>query len=109
MYVHTHVNFTYTSFNISLFLDGPENMAISGPSIVATGTNVTLTCSDSSWPPSEVSWFFNGSRVATGPVYQKESVSPADSGQYNCTAHNKITGYSRSATKMLTVIGESLV
>ncbi|XP_031432054.1 carcinoembryonic antigen-related cell adhesion molecule 5-like [Clupea harengus] len=94
-----------TSSGFSLRVNyGPEKMAISGPSIVATGTNVTLTCSDSSWPPSEVSWFFNGSRVATGPVYQKESVSPADSGQYNCTAHNNITGYSRSATKMLTVI-----
>ncbi|KAL2084224.1 hypothetical protein ACEWY4_019742 [Coilia grayii] len=83
---------------------GPQNMDIVGPSTVATGTNVSFTCFASSWPPSTFTWSVSGSNVATTQVFMKDSVTPADSGVYTCTAHNNVTGYNNSATKMLTVI-----
>ncbi|XP_062395016.1 hemicentin-1-like [Sardina pilchardus] len=83
---------------------GPDNVTISGPSTLSTGSNVTFTCDASSWPESSISWFFNGSEVEMSSVYKKYSLSPADSGEYSCTAHNNMTGRSSSVTKMLTVI-----
>ncbi|KAG5270938.1 hypothetical protein AALO_G00174040 [Alosa alosa] len=83
---------------------GPDNVTISGPSILATGSNATFTCDASSWPPSIFLWFNNGFTVGMSSVYKKYSLSPADSGEYICTAHNNITDLSSSATKMLTVI-----
>ncbi|XP_076135974.1 hemicentin-1-like [Alosa pseudoharengus] len=83
---------------------GPDNVSISGPSILATGSNATFTCDASSWPPSSISWFYNGSQVGMSSVSKKYSLSPADSGEYICTAHNNKTDLSSSAAKLLTVI-----
>lgn len=81
---------------------GPWNVTISGPSIAETGSRVRLTCSALSQPPSDYSWYYNGTKVAEGVVY--ESLTLNSSEEYTCTAHNNITGISSSATWNLTVI-----
>ncbi|XP_053349996.1 carcinoembryonic antigen-related cell adhesion molecule 1 [Clarias gariepinus] len=83
---------------------GPWSPAISGPAIAEVGSNVTLNCSAFSQPASQYSWFFQGSRVAEGAVYQAYSLSLNSSGEYVCLAQNNITGGNSSATWNLTVI-----
>ncbi|XP_027003925.2 carcinoembryonic antigen-related cell adhesion molecule 5-like [Tachysurus fulvidraco] len=83
---------------------GPWSTRIYGPAIAEVGSNVTLNCSASSQPASQYSWFFQGSKVAEGSVYQAYSLSLNSSGQYTCLAHNNITGGNSSATWNLTVI-----
>ncbi|XP_058252126.1 carcinoembryonic antigen-related cell adhesion molecule 5-like [Hemibagrus wyckioides] len=94
-----------TSRSISLDVSyGPLSTRISGPAIAEVGSNVTLNCSASSQPASQYSWFFQGSKVAEGSVYQGYSLSLNSSGEYTCLAHNNITGGNSSATWNLTVI-----
>lgn len=97
--------------NVNYFLlthlDGPWSTKISGPDIVDVGSNVTLNCSASSQPASQYSWFFQGSKVAEGTVYQADSLSFNSSGEYTCLAHNNITGRNSSALFNLTVTGRS--
>ncbi|XP_076847354.1 carcinoembryonic antigen-related cell adhesion molecule 1 [Brachyhypopomus gauderio] len=83
---------------------GPWSSTISGPAIAEAGSNVTLKCSARSRPPSEYSWYFRGSNVAKGPVFETGLLSLSSSGQYTCVAHNNITAGSTSATWNLTVI-----
>ncbi|XP_017561495.1 carcinoembryonic antigen-related cell adhesion molecule 1 [Pygocentrus nattereri] len=83
---------------------GPWNVSISGPAIAQKDSSITLNCSASSHPPSGYSWYFNGSRVAEGAVYETGPLSLNSSGEYTCIAHNNITGNNGSAVWNLTVI-----
>ncbi|KAF4088389.1 hypothetical protein AMELA_G00082400 [Ameiurus melas] len=83
---------------------GPWFTRISGPDKAEVGSNVTLNCSASSQPASQYSWFFQGSKVAEGSVYQADSLSINSSGEYTCRAQNNITGINSSATWNLTII-----
>nr|XP_046170530.1 carcinoembryonic antigen-related cell adhesion molecule 6-like isoform X3 [Oncorhynchus gorbuscha] len=58
-------------------------------------------------PPSQFSWFFNGSQVVTGSVYETGPLTLASHGDYTCVAFNNITGRNSTVSKMLTIIGES--
>ncbi|XP_029593002.1 carcinoembryonic antigen-related cell adhesion molecule 1-like [Salmo trutta] len=69
-----------------------------------TGHIVTFNCSASSQPPSQFSWFFNGSQVATGSVYETGPLTLASHGEYTCVAFNNITVRNSTASKMLTVV-----
>ncbi|KAJ8005227.1 hypothetical protein DPEC_G00144450 [Dallia pectoralis] len=82
---------------------GPETPAITSVNISKTEERVTFTCSASSQPTSQFSWFFKGSRVATGPVYETCPLTLASNGVYTCEAFNNVTGRTSNATKMLTV------
>uniref|UniRef100_A0A4W4E662 Ig-like domain-containing protein n=1 Tax=Electrophorus electricus TaxID=8005 RepID=A0A4W4E662_ELEEL len=90
------------------FLDGPWSSTISGPDIAEVGSSVTLNCSAPSRPPCEYTWYFSGSNVAKGPVFETGVLSLNSSGQYTCMAHNNITNRSSSATWNLTVIGRTV-
>ena len=69
---------------------------------------LTFNCSASSQPLSQFSWFFNGSQVATGSVYETGPLTLACHGEYNCVAFNNITCRNSTVSKMLTVVGESV-
>ncbi|XP_035612594.2 carcinoembryonic antigen-related cell adhesion molecule 5-like isoform X2 [Oncorhynchus keta] len=83
---------------------GPEMPVITGPALGETGHNLTLNCLASSQPLSQFSWFFNGSQVATGSLYETGPLTLASQGEYTCVAFNNITGRNSTASKMLTVI-----
>ncbi|XP_036797576.1 hemicentin-1 [Oncorhynchus mykiss] len=94
-----------TSPNYRLIVNyGPEMPVITGPALGETGHNLTLNCLASSQPLSQFSWFFNGSHVATGSVYETGPLTLASQGEYTCVAFNNITGRNSNASKMLTVI-----
>ena len=77
-----------------------------GRALALTSQNATLTCSASSQPPSTFTWWFNGSQVATGSVYESGSLTLHHNGAYTCMAFNSITNKNSTASHMLTVIGE---
>ena len=77
-----------------------------GPWLAASGANVTLTCSASSQPPSTYTWWFNGSQVATGSVYEFGPLTSHNNGDYTCMAFNSVTNKNSTASHMLTVIRE---
>nr|XP_046157426.1 carcinoembryonic antigen-related cell adhesion molecule 5-like [Oncorhynchus gorbuscha] len=83
---------------------GPEMPVITGPELGETGHNLTLNCLASSQPLSQFSWFFNGSQVATGSVYETGPLTLASQGEYTCVAFNNVTGRNSTASKMLTVV-----
>ncbi|XP_052345997.1 hemicentin-1-like isoform X4 [Oncorhynchus keta] len=83
---------------------GPEMPIITGPALGGTGHSVTFNCSASSQPLSQFSWFFNGSQVATGSVYEMGHLTLASHGEYTCVAFNNITCRNSTVSKMLTVV-----
>ncbi|XP_042160881.1 LOW QUALITY PROTEIN: hemicentin-1-like [Oncorhynchus tshawytscha] len=83
---------------------GPERPAITSPDIAMRGHIVTFNCSASSQPPSQFSWFFNGSQMAAGSVYETGPLTLANHGEYTCVAFNNITGRNSTVSKMLTII-----
>ncbi|KAL7886542.1 hypothetical protein AOLI_G00042630 [Acnodon oligacanthus] len=103
--VATNIASNKTSMAYTLAVNyGPWNVSISGPAIAQKDSSITLNCSASSQPPSDYSWYFNGSRVAGGPVYETGPLSFNSSGEYTCIARNNVTGNNGSATWNLTVI-----
>lgn len=98
-----------TFFLNSLILkDGPMNPVITGPSMALTGTHKILNCSSASHPPSQISWYFNDSLVATTSKLMIGPLALNMSGMYTCMAFNNITGKNRTAYMMLTVLGNLL-
>uniref|UniRef100_A0A674CZ43 Hemicentin-1-like n=1 Tax=Salmo trutta TaxID=8032 RepID=A0A674CZ43_SALTR len=94
-----------TSPNYRLIVNyGPERPVIMSPDIAMTGHIVTFNCSASSQPPSQFSWFFNGSQVATGSVYETGPLTLASHGEYTCVAFNNVTVRNSTVSKMLTII-----
>uniref|UniRef100_A0A8C7RYY1 Ig-like domain-containing protein n=1 Tax=Oncorhynchus mykiss TaxID=8022 RepID=A0A8C7RYY1_ONCMY len=87
---------------------GPERPAITTPDIAITGHIVSFNCSASSQPLSQFSWFFNGSQVATGSVYETGPLTLASHGEYTCVAFNNITCRNSTVSQTLTVVGESV-
>ncbi|XP_038848692.1 carcinoembryonic antigen-related cell adhesion molecule 5-like [Salvelinus namaycush] len=94
-----------TSMTYKLVVNfGPERPGISSPDIAMTGHIVTFNCSASSQPPSQFSWFFNGSQVATGSEYETGPLTLASHGEYTCVAFNNVTVKNSTVSRMLTVI-----
>eukprot|EP00063_Salmo_salar_P038404 XP_014013239.1 PREDICTED: hemicentin-1-like isoform X1 [Salmo salar] len=94
-----------TSPNYRLIVNyGPEMPVITGPAFGETGHIVTFNCSASSQPPSQFSWFFNGSQVASGSVYETGPLTLASHGEYTCVAFNNVTVRNSTVSKMLTII-----
>uniref|UniRef100_W5LHE3 Ig-like domain-containing protein n=1 Tax=Astyanax mexicanus TaxID=7994 RepID=W5LHE3_ASTMX len=107
--VATNIVSNMTSVTYHLTVNyGPWNVTISGPAIAQTGDRVRLNCSALSQPPSDYSWYYNGTKVAEGAVYETASLTLNRSEEYVCTAHNNITGINSSATWNLTVIASPL-
>lgn len=57
-------------------------------------------------PPSDISWWFNGSRVANTSILRIDNVSFNQSGNYTCMAHNNVTNVTSTSMTTLKVIGE---
>lgn len=83
---------------------GPETPMIDGPAFAETGHNAVFHCSAMSMPPSQFSWWFNGSNVANSSVFTTEPLSFNMSGEYTCMAFNNVTAKTSTNSKMLTVI-----
>lgn len=81
---------------------------ITGPSMALAGTYKMLNCSSVSHPPSQISWYFNNSLVATTSKLMIGPLTLNMSGKYICMAFNNITGQNRTAYMMLTVLGNLL-
>ncbi|XP_056619313.1 carcinoembryonic antigen-related cell adhesion molecule 1 [Triplophysa dalaica] len=96
-------NMNSTAYNLMVNY-GPRNVSISGPSVTAVGTSVTLNCSSDSYPQSHYSWYFNGSRVWDRSVYITGALLVNNRGQYTCSAMNNITGQTSNASMEITVI-----
>ncbi|XP_060708685.1 carcinoembryonic antigen-related cell adhesion molecule 5-like [Hemiscyllium ocellatum] len=87
---------------------GPENVSItpSGRIQVEVGKMLTLRCSAVSTPPAQYRWY-NGSRLLnTGQVYNIDSLSRNNSGNYTCQAKNIITKESRNVTVQAIIQGQ---
>eukprot|EP00063_Salmo_salar_P038420 XP_014013255.1 PREDICTED: hemicentin-1-like isoform X3 [Salmo salar] len=94
-----------TSMTYKLVVNfGPERPDVTSPAIAMTGHIVTFNCSASSQPPSQFSWFFNGSQVASGSVYETGPLTLASHGEYTCVAFNNVTVRNSTVSKMLTVV-----
>lgn len=82
---------------------GPETPNISGPAFAETGFTAVFHCYAESVPPSQYSWWFNGSEVANTSVFTTAPLTVNMSGEYTCVAYNNVTGMNSSSSKMLTV------
>ncbi|XP_061108157.1 carcinoembryonic antigen-related cell adhesion molecule 1 [Conger conger] len=99
-----------TSFGYILLVNyGPEQLGISGPDSAKTGSQVTFICNAMSRPPSQYSWYFNGTQVANGSVYVTAPLTLANQGMYTCEAFNAITGKKSSAETDLKVESSAML
>ena len=88
-------------------LDGPERLAIIGPSLVEFGEVTVLYCSAMSVPPPSYTWSLNGVHTTVqGPVYVIASVNSSDYGKYTCTAVNTLTDLSQAADHVVSLKGK---
>ncbi|XP_076593549.1 carcinoembryonic antigen-related cell adhesion molecule 1 [Chaetodon auriga] len=83
---------------------GPETPVIDGTAFAETGRTAVFQCSAKSRPPSQFSWWFNGSEVANTSVFSTGPLSFNMSGEYTCMAYNNVTGKNSTNSKTLTVI-----
>ncbi|XP_073782012.1 cell adhesion molecule CEACAM8 [Danio rerio] len=71
---------------------GPDGVSIEGPDVVDLGVQVSLSCSANSEPSASFSWTFNGSDTGvTTDKYTIDKTDFTDSGEYICTAFNRVT------------------
>lgn len=95
------------AFNTSvLSAVGPEKPIIIGASYGETKQQVLFNCSAHSMPPSQYSWWFNGTEVAVTSMFITDPLTHNMSGEYTCMAHNNVTGNNSTNSKTLKVIGQ---
>lgn len=87
---------------------GPEMPIIEGPELAETGQPAVFNCSALSVPPSEISWWFNGTLVANTSILMIDELSLNMSGDYTCMAYNNVTQLNSTSMLMLTVIGKKI-
>nr|XP_021322743.1 carcinoembryonic antigen-related cell adhesion molecule 20-like [Danio rerio]XP_021328632.1 carcinoembryonic antigen-related cell adhesion molecule 20-like [Danio rerio] len=83
---------------------GPEGVSIKGPDMVDLGVQVFLSCTANSEPSASFSWTFNGSD--TGVTRDTLTIDKTDfthSGEYICTAINRVTNRRESQRHALLV------
>ncbi|XP_073781181.1 uncharacterized protein isoform X1 [Danio rerio] len=83
---------------------GPDGVSIEGPNVVDLGVQIFLSCSAKSEPSASFSWTFNGSD--TGVTTDKYTIDKTDfnnSGEYICTAFNRVTNRREFKTHALLV------
>ncbi|XP_051812353.1 carcinoembryonic antigen-related cell adhesion molecule 5-like [Acanthochromis polyacanthus] len=87
---------------------GPENVQITGPSVLNVKSTLELICSADSIPSASYTWKFSGATILNNSTkFVKEMVDFSDSGNYTCEAKNSITGGSSSAVHGLSVSEQS--
>ncbi|XP_028835240.1 carcinoembryonic antigen-related cell adhesion molecule 5-like [Denticeps clupeoides] len=94
-----------TAANYSMVVNyGPENVKISGLTEVNNGLKATFTCSAASEPPANFSWSFNMKETdVTNATFTIEKASGFNTGNYTCTAWNRVTNVKDSATHEFSV------
>uniref|UniRef100_A0AAY4AER7 Ig-like domain-containing protein n=1 Tax=Denticeps clupeoides TaxID=299321 RepID=A0AAY4AER7_9TELE len=99
-----------TAANYSMVVNyGPENVKISGLTEVNNGLKATFTCSAASEPPANFSWSFNMKETdVTNATFTIEKASGFNTGNYTCTAWNRVTNVKDSATHEFSVTGTVL-
>ncbi|XP_073781987.1 hemicentin-1 isoform X2 [Danio rerio] len=86
---------------------GPDGVSIRGPDVVDSGVRVSLSCSAKSEPSASFSWTFNGLDTGvTSDTLTVDKTDFTDSGEYICTAFNRITNRRESQKHMLLVQGK---
>ncbi|CAJ1062608.1 carcinoembryonic antigen-related cell adhesion molecule 1 [Xyrichtys novacula] len=83
---------------------GPDAPHIKAPYYGETGRQVDLECSAHSMPPSQYTWWYNGSEVAFTSVFRTKTLQLNMSGEYTCMAYNNVTGEDSTISHKLTVI-----
>lgn len=68
---------------------------------------VSLLCQAQSYPLSQYVWFYNNSKVDTGPQYTITRALRMHTGDYSCLAHNTYRNTRSKKTISLTVYCES--
>ncbi|XP_073703568.1 cell adhesion molecule CEACAM6-like [Garra rufa] len=91
--------------NLSLIINyGPDDVSIQGEVVVDLGVRVLLSCSANSEPAASFSWKFNGTDTnVTTDTFIIEQTNFTDSGDYECTAWNNVTGRKASEKHALIV------
>ncbi|XP_037532795.1 carcinoembryonic antigen-related cell adhesion molecule 1 isoform X2 [Nematolebias whitei] len=82
---------------------GPEMPTIMGPNEVMMGGSVTLSCQAASSPPSQYTWYFNGSLVSNMSTLVTPPLTKGITWKYICMASNYITGKNSNASIIITV------
>nr|XP_021328631.1 carcinoembryonic antigen-related cell adhesion molecule 5-like isoform X2 [Danio rerio] len=83
---------------------GPEGVSIKGPDMVDLGVQVFLSCSANSEPSASFSWTFNGSDTGvTKDALTIDKTDFTDSGEYICTALNRVINRRESQRHVLLV------
>ncbi|XP_028435663.1 carcinoembryonic antigen-related cell adhesion molecule 8 isoform X2 [Perca flavescens] len=82
---------------------GPQNVQITGPSVVHVGHSFTLTCSADSTPSATYIWKLNGTEIHNSAEFTKDNAELSDSGSYACQAMNNITERTSTAVRGLSV------
>ncbi|KAM8868915.1 hemicentin-1-like, partial [Spinachia spinachia] len=83
---------------------GPETPVVEGPAFAQTGQSAAFNCSAASMPPSQFSWWFNGSGVSNSSVFTADILSTNMSGEITCKAYNLVTEKYVTKSMMLTAI-----
>uniref|UniRef100_A0A3P8PN51 B-cell receptor CD22 n=2 Tax=Astatotilapia calliptera TaxID=8154 RepID=A0A3P8PN51_ASTCA len=70
----------------------PPSVSVSPSGEITEGTSVTLTCSSDANPAATYVWYKmnNQTPVSTDSQLSFKSIQPADSGEYYCTAENRL-------------------
>ncbi|KAK2903193.1 hypothetical protein Q8A67_007906 [Cirrhinus molitorella] len=78
---------------LSLIINyGPDDVSIKGDDVVDLGVRVSLSCSANSVPAASFSWKLNGSDTGvTTDTLTIDQTDFTDSGNYECTALNRVT------------------
>ncbi|KAK2903194.1 hypothetical protein Q8A67_007907 [Cirrhinus molitorella] len=90
---------------LSLIINyGPDDVSVQGEDVVDLGVCVALSCSANSEPAASFSWKFNGTDTnVTTDTFTIDQTDFTDSGDYECTAWNNVTGRNASQKHALLV------
>ncbi|KAL7403652.1 hypothetical protein ABVT39_003380 [Epinephelus coioides] len=99
------------SHSVSLYAPKLPSVSVSPSAEIVEGSSVTLTCSSDANPAAKYTWYKNGNpglppskqtQIVQSSRNQSKlifsSVQPSDSGEYNCTAENKV---GRTTSKLI--------
>ncbi|XP_060776791.1 carcinoembryonic antigen-related cell adhesion molecule 2-like [Neoarius graeffei] len=99
--INNPVSSSKASFSITVNY-GPD-VRILGASTLEVDSDILLYCSTDSVPPAIVTWTMKGMSIGNTPLYFIVNSNPSNSGDYNCTGWNNVTGLTVSAVHVLTV------
>ncbi|XP_050932131.1 carcinoembryonic antigen-related cell adhesion molecule 5 isoform X5 [Lates calcarifer] len=86
---------------------GPENVKITGETVIYLQETLKLTCSAESTPSASYTWMWNKTEIISYSAELTKVITElSESGNYTCRAMNSITSRTSSAVHELTVKAE---